>query len=65
MAFVLLMLLALAGWLLPCMLIAHWADKWGHRGWIWLLVALFFSPVLAALLVLVRGKNKNAPAQTA
>jgi len=56
MTFILLMILGLVFWGLPCLLVAHWADKWGRRGWVWLLVALLINPILAALIVLFLGK---------
>jgi len=65
MAFVLIVLLTLLVWLLPSMLVAHWADKRGQRGWIWLLVGLIISPLLAALIVLLLGKNEAALANNA
>jgi len=58
-----LVILGVVCWGLPCLLIAHWADKWGHRGWVWLLVALLISPLLAALIVLMLGKDEKAIAE--
>lgn len=52
-------LLGLLCWGVPCLLVAHWADTRGHRGWVWLLVAL----LLAALIVLMLGKDEKAIAE--
>lgn len=60
MLYISLVLLGLVCWGLPCLLIAHWADKWGHRGWVWLLLSLVISPVLGGLIVLFLGKDEEA-----
>ena len=43
-------------------LIAVWARRWGRSGIIWALIAFFLSPLIAALVLLIFGKNaKSCP----
>lgn len=50
-------------WIMFSILIGVWAARWERRGFVYFLAALFFSPVLIALFMLIEGRGgKKCPA---
>jgi hypothetical protein len=47
-------------WLLLCVLLAVWADRWGQKGVLYFLFALLCSPLIAAIVLLISGKKTEA-----
>ena len=43
-------------------LVGHWANNWGRNGWLWFVIALLFSPFIAAIVLLVMGRDGTAKA---
>jgi hypothetical protein len=46
-------------WLLLCIVIAKWASDWGRSGVTYFFGALLCSPILAAVALLIDGRNKK------
>lgn len=44
-------------WFLLCIVIAKWADDWGRSGITYFFGSLLCSPLLAALSLLIEGRN--------
>lgn len=42
-----------------CVLVGYWAANWGRSGVRFALLSLLLSPLVGALVLLVRGKNSN------
>jgi hypothetical protein len=47
-------------WLPLCLLVAVWAGNWGRSGGLYFFVSLVCSPLLAAIVLLIEGKNVKA-----
>ena len=48
-------------WLLPCFGVAAWAKSWSHSFVLFIIISIFFSPVLGGFIVLILGKRKICP----
>lgn len=40
-------------------LVGYWANNWGRNGWLWFVIALFISPLITAVILLIMGKDKD------
>jgi hypothetical protein len=47
-------------WVVFCILVAVWAGNWGRSSGLYFFGALICSPLLAAIALLVEGKNVKA-----
>lgn len=43
-------------------LVGYWANNWGRNGWLWFVVALFISPLITAIILLIMGRDGTAKA---
>jgi hypothetical protein len=41
------------------LLIGYWATTWNRNGFGWFLVGFIFSPIIAAIALLIAGKYEN------
>ena len=41
-------------------LVGYWANNWGRNGWLWFVVALFISPLISAIILLIIGRDGTA-----
>jgi len=52
-------------WVTFVILIGVWANAWGRNPYIWAAVAALFSPLLAAIIILIAGKSVEKKAEEA
>ena len=41
-------------------LVVYWANNWGRNGWLWFVLALFISPLITAIILLIMGRDGTA-----
>jgi hypothetical protein len=41
-------------------LIGYWANNWGRNGWLWFVIALFVSPLISGIVLLIMGRDGTA-----
>jgi hypothetical protein len=41
-------------------LIGYWANNWGRNGWLWFVIALFVSPLISGVVLLIMGRDGTA-----
>ena len=46
-------------YLLPCALVAHLAAQKGHHTWRWMLFAVFWTPIIAAIFLASAGQRQS------
>jgi len=44
-------------WIAFAVAIAFWAGKWNRNAFLWCLLAIFISPILAAIFLAIAGRN--------
>lgn len=43
--------------------VGYWANNWGRNGWGWGVAALFFSPLITAIVLMFAGKTLDKKAE--
>ena len=56
---VLLLLWGIVAYVILLFGISKWAQRWGRKPEGWVLLALFFTPIVASALLLMCGKNRD------
>src|ERR1700733_9895352 len=52
-------------WVFFSVCLAIWAHKWGRPSFLYLVVAVIFSPLVAAVVLFLRGKNEDVTRERA
>jgi hypothetical protein len=53
---------ALGAWIILALIVGAWAHQWGRNEWAWLGAALLFSPLVAGIALIIKGRVPVEPA---